>query len=115
MTDNDRTPERKQQPDELPSVGEPAEPDRSGPMNTIAGTDAGALGIGDTQRTDPPHADTAPSRPTPPAGFDPNEARESKPWFTTLAARSEQAGVANDPAEPVDPNLTEEEGGPADT
>jgi hypothetical protein len=107
MTDTDRP--REEESEALPPVGDAAEPDRSGPMNTIAGTDAGALGIGGTQRTDPPSADAAPSRPAPPAAFDPNEARESKPWFTSLAARSEQAGVANAPAEPVDPNLTEEE------
>lgn len=101
--------ERNREGDSLPPVGEPAEPDRSGPMNTIAGVDAGALGTGATQRTDPPQADAAPSRPPPPTTFDPNEVRESKPWFTTLSARSEQAGVANESAEPVDPNLTEEE------
>jgi hypothetical protein len=38
----------------------------------------------------------------PGAGFDDRPRTESKPWFTSLAAESGQAGVANDPSDAQD-------------
>jgi hypothetical protein len=46
-------------------------------------------------------------RLVPGAGDNEPRANESKPWQTTLAARDEQAGVANDPPDaqpPLYPN-----------
>jgi hypothetical protein len=86
------------------------EPQRTGPLGTIEGTDAGALGIDPPPGAAPSAAEVDPSEEhVPGPAFDDVPRTESKPWFTSLAAESEQAGVANDdpdeqpPQFPTDP------------
>ena len=71
------------------------EPDTEGsPLGTIAGSDAASLGLTPPAGLQPPAAevDTTPERPAP-AAFDQDTAlRESKPWGTSLAYQSPQAG-----------------------
>lgn len=75
-------------------------------LGGLEGTDAGALG------TDPP-PESAPESArvdgeetrVPGADFGDRPATDSKPWFTTLAAESDQAGVANDPPDAQEPEF----------
>ncbi len=66
-------------------------------LDVIDGADAGALGIDEPPPSAPPGATVdagetrVPGRPMDGPG------REAKPWFTSLAAESDQAGVANEP------------------
>ena len=66
-------------------------------LKAIEGADAGALGI-----TPPPEpASTDAQEPVdehrvPGATYGDRIPDEAKPWFTSLAAESDQAGVAND-------------------
>lgn len=69
--------------------------------NVIEGADAGALGTNEPPHTAPEGARVdATERRVPGADFDDHPPTEEKPWFTSLAADSEQAGVAN--ADPDD-------------
>lgn len=84
---------------DLPPVGEPAVPQRDGPMGSIRGTDAAALGTDQPQRLDPPQADVDPSSdPVPRRDEVPRT--DERPWMTTLAATGADAGVQSDVEDP---------------
>jgi hypothetical protein len=71
-------------------------------LGGIEGVDAAALGIDATPNEAPPGAPLEDDVRTVP-GPDVDVPRdEAKPWFTSLAATSEQAGVANDPPDAQD-------------
>lgn len=84
--------------------------DRTGGLE---GADDAALGMAAPPEPAPPGAevDDAEHR-VPGATFDQAPVDQAKPWFTSLAAASEQAGVANDapdeqePAYPVEDEET---------
>jgi hypothetical protein len=75
-------------------------------LGGLEGADSAALG------TDPPPQPAPPGarvddeeRLVPGAGFDDVPRDTAKPWFTSLAAESEQAGVANDPPDAQEPQF----------
>jgi hypothetical protein len=73
-------------------------------LNVIEGADSASIGVGPSPQSTPAGAQAGDDVRLPPgADFDstPNDAR--KPWFTSLAAESEQAGVGNDPPEEQEP------------
>jgi hypothetical protein len=81
----------------------------------LDGADAGALGTDAPPSPAPPGAEVDPSEHlVPGATFGEGPKTEAKPWFTSLGAESDQAGVANDdpeaqePGFPADPNLGRE-------
>lgn len=90
MVDEER---REREANERPS---PARPERTGPLGSIAGTDAGALGTGGTQRLDPARASVEEAEKPALAHAEERPATEAKPWFTSLAFHSDQAGVMAD-------------------
>jgi hypothetical protein len=64
----------------------------------IEGIDRAALGIGPAPEPAPPGASVDPGEETVPgANAGDRPATASKPWFTSLAADSGQAGVGNEP------------------
>ena len=75
-------------------------------LGGLEGADAAALG------TDPP-PESAPTgaqvddeeRLMPGPRFDESPATDAKPWFTSLAAGSDQAGVANDAPDAQEPEF----------
>jgi hypothetical protein len=75
-------------------------------LKPIEGTDAGALGLtpppeaAPTEAQEPIHEELVPG-----ATFGERVADEPKPWFTSLAAESDQAGVANDAADVQEPQF----------
>jgi hypothetical protein len=74
------------------------------------GIDPAALGV--TPPPEPTPADAqAPveEHRVPGATYGERVARASKPWFTTLAAESEQAGVANDPPDAQPPEFPDQD------
>lgn len=90
---------------------------RSQPMNDerraadklsgIEGTDAAALGTESPPESAPASAEVDDEENVVPgADFGFRPAVEDKPWFTTLSAESDQAGVGNDPPDAQDPNYT---------
>lgn len=78
---------------------EPKPSEETGPLGAIDGADAGALGTAPPPETAPPgaHVEDVEHR-VPGADFE-RPLRESKPWFTSLAFESEQAGVGNEALE----------------
>lgn len=67
-------------------------------LTGVKGVDAAALGLGPPPESAPPGAkvdDTDREMPGP--SFDDRLPVEPKPWFTSLAAESDQAGVMNQP------------------
>ena len=75
-------------------------------LKAIEGADAGALGLTPPPDPVPPDAqESVDEELVPGATFGERVADEAKPWFTSLAAESEQAGVANDPADVQDPQF----------
>jgi hypothetical protein len=67
-------------------------------LGGLEGADAAALGIGPPPESAPPGAEVDDEELlVPGADFDDVRRDQSKPWFTSLAAGSDQAGVANDP------------------
>ena len=66
-------------------------------LDVIEGTDAGALGIDEPPTSAPPGAEVDPGDTRVPGEPMDGPGHESKPWFTSLAAESDQAGVANEP------------------
>lgn len=86
--DKDRTPERE--------------------PNVIEGADAAALGTTPPPESAPPGAEVDPSEHlVPGATFDERHPTETKPWFTSLAADDDTAGVANEPADVQEPPVYE--------
>jgi hypothetical protein len=81
-------------------------------LGGLEGADAAALGIDAMPESAPPGAAVDDDEQLVP-GAPADDARdESKPWFTSLAARSDQAGVANDPPDAQEPQFpTEDERG----
>jgi hypothetical protein len=73
-------------------------------LNSIEGADDGALGTAPGPESAPPGAEVSDAEHlVPGAGYDDHRPDEAKPWFTSLAAESGQAGVANDPPDAQDP------------
>jgi hypothetical protein len=67
-------------------------------LDGIEGADDGALGTAPPPESAPPGAQVSDAEHrVPGAGFDEHRPDEPKPWFTSLAFESDQAGVANDP------------------
>lgn len=96
MTERDLTPP---EPD---AEGKPPTNERRLPA--IEGADRGALGLDPPPEPAPPGASVDPGEHlVPGADFADRLPTEAKPWFTSLAADSHQAGVANDPGDAQDP------------
>lgn len=66
-------------------------------LDVIEGADAGALGIDDPPASAPPGAAVDADEARVPGEPMNGPGHEAKPWFTSLAAESDQAGVANEP------------------
>ena len=83
-------------------------------LDAIDGADDGALGTAPPPEGAPPGAHVSDAEHlVPGATFDDDRhAEESKPWHTTLAAESPQAGVANDPADAQEPMFPAENDDP---
>lgn len=64
----------------------------------LEGADPAALGLTPQPESAPPGAEVDGDEDlVPGAGFGRRVPEEEKPWFTTLAAESDQAGVENEP------------------
>jgi hypothetical protein len=76
-------------------------------LDVIKGTDRGALGTDDPPMSAPPgaHVDAGESH-LPGPTFD-GPVHDAKPWASSLAAESSQAGVANEPPDEVQPQYPE--------
>lgn len=72
-------------------------------LDVIDGADAGSLGIDDPPASAPPGAVVDPGESRVPGAPKDGPGHEAKPWNTSLAADSEQAGVANDPPDAQEP------------
>ncbi|HSK92740.1 MAG TPA: hypothetical protein VLA76_01630 [Candidatus Angelobacter sp.] len=73
-------------------------------LGGVEGADDGALGTAPPPEGAPPGAQVSDAEHlVPGAGFDAHLPDEAKPWFTSLAAESDQAGVANDPPDAQEP------------
>ncbi len=82
-------------------------------LDAIEGTDAAALGIGPLPEPVPESVELergGDQVPGPDFGHHP--ATDEKPWFTSLAAESDQAGVANDPPDAQEPEFPTSEEDP---
>jgi len=78
-------------------------------LGGLEGADAAALGIDATPESAPPGAAVDNDEQLVP-GAPAHDARdEAKPWFTSLAAGSDQAGVANDPPDAQEPRFPPED------
>ena len=77
-------------------------------LGAIEGADSASLGLTPKPEAAPEAAEVDGSQHlVPGANWDDTRPDEPKPWQTTLAARSDQAGVANDPPDaqpPLYPN-----------
>jgi hypothetical protein len=65
-------------------------------LDVIEGADAGALGTAEPPTSAPPGAAVDESETSMPGRPMDGPGREPKPWATSLAAESDQAGVANE-------------------
>lgn len=75
-------------------------------LGAIEGTDAGALGIGSPPESAPESVELERGGDiVPGTDFGRHAATDEKPWFTSLAAESDQAGVANDPPDEQEPEF----------
>lgn len=75
-------------------------------LGGLEGTDAGALGIGPRPESAPDSVELERGGDlVPGADFGRHPATGDKPWFTSLAAESDQAGVANDPPDAQEPEF----------
>lgn len=75
-------------------------------LNAIEGVDDAALGTAPGPESAPPGAEVSDAEHRVP-GADFDERRhgdEEKPWFTSLAFESDQAGVGNDPPDAQEPH-----------
>ena len=76
----------------------------------LEGADAASLGIDAPPESAPPGAQVDDEeRLVPGADFDEVRRDQAKPWFTSLAAGSDQAGVANDPPDAQEPQFPTED------
>lgn len=74
-------------------------------LGSIEGADEGALGTAPPPESAPPGAEVSDAEHlVPGAGYDQHRPDEAKPWFTSLAFESDQAGVANDPPDAQEPH-----------
>lgn len=72
----------------------------------IEGADDAAMGTAEPPESAPPAAQVDPSvELVPGADADERDRSEAKPWFTSLAADSDQAGVGNDPPDAQEPQF----------
>jgi hypothetical protein len=95
MTERDAT-----QPETDAEIEAPVDEQR---LPVIEGADRGALGLGPPPEPAPEGASVDPSEHlVPGAGFADRLPTEAKPWFSSLAADSHQAGVSNDPSDAQD-------------
>jgi hypothetical protein len=73
-------------------------------LEGIEGVDDGALGTSPPPETAPPGAAVSGEEHlVPGATFDERRGYDEKPWATSLAFESDQAGVGNDPADAQEP------------
>lgn len=73
-------------------------------LEGIEGADDGALGTAPPPHSAPPGAEVSDAEHRVPGPeWDEHRPDEAKPWFTSLAAESDQAGVANDPPDAQEP------------
>jgi hypothetical protein len=78
-------------------------------LGGLDGADAAALGTGAPPESAPPGAEIPDEEQlVPGAHFDDVRRDQAKPWFTSLAAESHQAGVANEPPEEPEPQVPTE-------
>ena len=78
-------------------------------LDAVEGADPAALGIDAAPESAPPGAEVDDEEHlVPGAGFDDARRDQSKPWFTSLAAESGQAGVANEVADAEEPHVPTE-------
>jgi len=79
-------------------------------LGGLEGADAAALGIDATPEPAPPGAEIPDDEQlVPGADADDFPRTEAKPWFTSLAARSDQAGVGNDSPDGQEPDTRHED------
>jgi hypothetical protein len=79
-------------------------------LGGLEGADAAALGTGAPPESAPPGAEVDDDEQlVPGAHFDDVPHDQAKPWFTSLAAESEQAGVANEPPDAQEPAFPPED------
>ena len=79
-------------------------------LGGLEGADDGALGTAPPPQSAPPGARVSDAEHlVPGANFEQRPHDQAKPWFTSLAAESEQAGVANEPPDRTDPLFPEDE------
>jgi hypothetical protein len=79
-------------------------------LGGLDGADAAALGTGAPPESAPPGAAVDDDEQlVPGAHFDDTPRDQAKPWFTSLAAESEQAGVANEPPDAQEPQFPSED------
>jgi hypothetical protein len=76
--------------------------DDDGP-NLIDGADSAAAGTAQPPESAPAAARVDDTQHRVPGPMHDGPGRAAKPWSTSLAAESSQAGVANDPADAQDP------------
>jgi hypothetical protein len=75
-------------------------------LGGLEGADSAALGTDPPPETAPPGAQVVDEEHlVPGADFDQRPATDDKAWFTSLAADSSQAGVANDPSDAQEPEF----------
>lgn len=73
-------------------------------LNVVEGADAASLGVAPAPQSAPAEAQPGDDGRLPPgADFDSTPNDERKPWSTSLAAKSEQAGVGNDRPDQQEP------------
>lgn len=75
-------------------------------LGGLEGADAAALGTDASPESAPPGAEVDDEqRLVPGADFDSADRRKTKPWFTSLAADSDQAGVGNEAPDAQEPQF----------
>lgn len=74
-------------------------------LGSLEGADDGALGTAPAPESAPPGARVSDDEHrVPGADFDERRhGHDEKPWFTSLASESDQAGVGNDPPDAQEP------------
>ncbi|HET8570396.1 MAG TPA: hypothetical protein VFN14_00715 [Candidatus Limnocylindria bacterium] len=95
---NQHPPNQDNRPPVIDRHQPPAKPQRTGPMGSIEGADRAGLGIDAEPEPAPVAAQVDPSKthvPGPAWGDLP--ATDRKPWQTTLATKSDDAGIGAKP------------------